>query len=143
MATPGIRTICHQLNVSRPISADQVLLLDLWGKTREPGAVFADITWVGVTAAQVPAETARAFGAIAEARDAAVRWSRTRPGRTRAARVGGRSGGAHGARGPGYGDASCTAPATVLARTFMAMASTWTTTRRTTIGGCSRHRIHG
>ncbi len=58
---------------SRAISADQVLLLDLWGKTREPGAVFADITWVGVTAAQVPDETARAFGAIAEARDAAVR----------------------------------------------------------------------
>ena len=58
---------------SRSISTDQVLLLDLWGKTRDPGAVFADITWVGVTAARVPAETARAFGAIAEARDAAVR----------------------------------------------------------------------
>ena len=27
------------------------LLLDLWGKRREPGAVFADITWVGFTAA--------------------------------------------------------------------------------------------
>ena len=34
--------------------------------------MFADITWVGVTASRVPAETARAFGAIAEARDAAV-----------------------------------------------------------------------
>jgi Xaa-Pro aminopeptidase len=68
---------------SRAISADQVLLLDLWGKTREPGAVFADITWVGVTAAQVPGETARAFGAIAEARDAAVRLVQdaTREGR--------------------------------------------------------------
>jgi Xaa-Pro aminopeptidase len=58
---------------SRSIAADQVLLLDLWGKTREPGAVFADITWVGVTSSRVPAETARAFGAVAEARDAAVR----------------------------------------------------------------------
>lgn len=58
---------------SRSISANQVLLLDLWGKTREPGAVFADITWVGVTASRVPEETARAFNAIAEARDAAVR----------------------------------------------------------------------
>jgi Xaa-Pro aminopeptidase len=58
---------------SRAISAGQVLLLDLWGKTREPGAVFADITWVGVTAAHVPEEAARAFGAIAEARDAAIR----------------------------------------------------------------------
>ena len=58
---------------TRSISADQVLLLDLWGKTRDPGAVFADITWVGVTASRVPAETARAFTAIADARDAAVR----------------------------------------------------------------------
>jgi Xaa-Pro dipeptidase len=58
---------------SRSISADQVLLLDLWGKTREPGAVFADITWVGATASRIPEETARAFSAIAEARDAAVR----------------------------------------------------------------------
>jgi len=57
---------------ARSISADQVLLLDLWGKTTEPGAVFADITWVGVTGSRVPAETARAFEAIAEARDAAV-----------------------------------------------------------------------
>ncbi|HLG55829.1 MAG TPA: M24 family metallopeptidase [Vicinamibacterales bacterium] len=57
---------------SRPIVADQVLLLDLWGKTRDAGAVFADITWVGVTASRVPDETARAFSAVAAARDAAV-----------------------------------------------------------------------
>jgi Xaa-Pro aminopeptidase len=35
--------------------------------------VFADITWVGVTAARVPSDTARAFSAVVEARDAAVR----------------------------------------------------------------------
>ena len=58
---------------SRPIVADEVLLLDLWGKCRTPGAVFADITWVGVTAASVPDEVARAFQAIADARDTAVR----------------------------------------------------------------------
>jgi Xaa-Pro aminopeptidase len=34
--------------------------------------VFADITWVAVTARQAPAEPASAFGAIAGARDAAV-----------------------------------------------------------------------
>jgi len=59
-------------NACRPIVADQVLLLDLWGKTREPGAVYADITWVGATSARVPDEAARAFGAIVGARDAAV-----------------------------------------------------------------------
>jgi Xaa-Pro aminopeptidase len=58
---------------SSAISANQVLLLDLWGKRLEPGAVFADITWVGVTAPRVPDETARAFSAIADARDAAVK----------------------------------------------------------------------
>jgi Xaa-Pro aminopeptidase len=58
---------------ARPIRSDDILLLDLWGKTREPGAVFADITWVGATSARVPDEAARAFDAIAAARDAAVR----------------------------------------------------------------------
>ena len=57
---------------ARPIVADEVLLLDLWGKLAHPGAVFADITWVGVTARQAPSEAARAFGAIVDARDAAV-----------------------------------------------------------------------
>ena len=57
----------------KPIVADEVLLLDLWGKTTEPGAVFADITWVAVTGTRVPAEPARAFQAIVDARDAAVR----------------------------------------------------------------------
>jgi len=57
---------------SRPIVADEVLLLDLWGKCRTPGAVFADITWVGMTSSAVPDEVARAFQAIVDARDTAV-----------------------------------------------------------------------
>jgi Xaa-Pro aminopeptidase len=56
-----------------PIVADEVLLLDLWGKQRHGGAVFADITWVGFTASRVPDEAVRAFGAIVHARDEAVR----------------------------------------------------------------------
>jgi Xaa-Pro dipeptidase len=54
------------------ICPDQVLLLDLWGKVREAGAVFADITWVGFTGAHVSDEAARAFDAIVRARDAAA-----------------------------------------------------------------------
>jgi Xaa-Pro aminopeptidase len=57
---------------SRPIVKDEVLLLDLWGKTRAPDAVFADITWVGVTAARASDEVTGAFRAVADARDAAV-----------------------------------------------------------------------
>jgi Xaa-Pro aminopeptidase len=56
---------------SSVIDADQVLLLDLWGKQQEAGAVFADITWVGVTG-RVQPRVAEAFDAIVRARDAAV-----------------------------------------------------------------------
>ncbi|MGE0591593.1 MAG: M24 family metallopeptidase [Vicinamibacterales bacterium] len=57
---------------SAAVSPDRVLLLDLWGKQRTVGAVFADITWVGMTASAVPDDVARAFAAVAAARDAAV-----------------------------------------------------------------------
>jgi Xaa-Pro aminopeptidase len=59
-------------DASRPIIQDEVLLLDLWGKQRDPGAVFADITWVGFTGSRVPAEVTAAFAAAAGARDAAA-----------------------------------------------------------------------
>jgi Xaa-Pro aminopeptidase len=57
---------------SRRIVEDEILLLDLWGKQSTAGAVFADITWVSATGRAVPAEPARAFQAVAAARDAAV-----------------------------------------------------------------------
>ena len=57
---------------NRVIVNDEVLLLDLWGKKSQPGAVFADITWVGATSRQVPAEPSAAFRAIVRARDTAV-----------------------------------------------------------------------
>jgi Xaa-Pro dipeptidase len=56
---------------SLPIGRDEVLLLDLWGKQTTRGAVFADITWVGITGT-VEARVAAAFAAIVAARDAAV-----------------------------------------------------------------------
>ena len=57
---------------SQPIVADHVLLLDLWGKYPTAGAVFADITWVGIASSHVPDDVARAFQAVADARDTAV-----------------------------------------------------------------------
>ena len=56
----------------RPIRSGQIVLLDLWGKLDRPGAVYADITWVGFTGSTVPAEAAAVFGAAREARDAAI-----------------------------------------------------------------------
>jgi Xaa-Pro dipeptidase len=59
---------------NRTIGNDEVVLLDLWGKLPSPGAVFADITWVGFTASEgkVPEKYVRAFNAARDARDAAV-----------------------------------------------------------------------
>ena len=61
------------------------MLLDLWGKLARPGAVFADITWVGFTGRAVPERFARAFSAI---RDGAGcrRRARAERGPRRAAR---------------------------------------------------------
>ena len=57
----------------RQIRANELLLLDLWGKKKEDSrAVYADITWVGFTGKAVPGEMARAFEAIRNARDAAA-----------------------------------------------------------------------
>jgi Xaa-Pro aminopeptidase len=56
----------------RAIGEAEVVLLDLWGKLPDPGAVFADITWVGFTAPQVPDRYVKAFNAARDGRDAAV-----------------------------------------------------------------------
>jgi len=56
----------------RAIRADEIVLLDLWGKLDVPGAVFADITWVGYTGKTVPERYAKAFDAIRRARDAGI-----------------------------------------------------------------------
>lgn len=60
----------------RRIGPNEVLLLDLWGKLSEPGAVFADITWMGFTGATVPDEVQRAWSALTAARDAAAAFVR-------------------------------------------------------------------
>ena len=54
-----------------PIRADEILLLDLWGKLERPGAVFADITWMGYTGSN---------------RSRPVRAARSRPSAARAMR---------------------------------------------------------
>jgi Xaa-Pro aminopeptidase len=57
---------------TRAINPDELLLLDLWGRKPTPGAVYADITWMGFTGSIVPAEYTKAFAAIRDGRDAAV-----------------------------------------------------------------------
>jgi Xaa-Pro aminopeptidase len=56
----------------RRIGDNEIVLLDLWGKLPAPGAVFADITWVGFTGTHVPDAYLAAFNAARDGRDAAV-----------------------------------------------------------------------
>jgi Xaa-Pro aminopeptidase len=58
--------------LSRTIGKNELVLLDLWGKLKTPGAVFADITWMGFTGAAVPETYARAFRAARDGRNAGV-----------------------------------------------------------------------
>jgi Xaa-Pro aminopeptidase len=56
----------------RIIHPNELVLLDLWGKLRQPAAVYADITWIGFTGTAIPEAMTKAFAAICAARDAAV-----------------------------------------------------------------------
>ena len=56
----------------RAINLGEIVLLDLWGKLARPGAVFADITWMGFTGPVVPEKYVKAFAAARAGRDAGV-----------------------------------------------------------------------
>jgi Xaa-Pro aminopeptidase len=55
-----------------PIREGDLLLLDVWGKKKKPGSVYYDITWMGYLGAKVPAEYAKIFSVVREARDKAT-----------------------------------------------------------------------
>lgn len=48
------------------------VLIDLWARHTEPGAVFADITWVGYIGNRVPAQHQKIFDVVKRARDLVV-----------------------------------------------------------------------
>ncbi len=56
----------------RPINPNELVLIDLWGKQNVPNAVYADITWVGFTGANIPNQYSKCFNVAARARDTAV-----------------------------------------------------------------------
>jgi Xaa-Pro aminopeptidase len=60
------------------LKAGDFVLLDLWAKLDQPGAVFADITWVAFAGAEAPAAHRQIFDIVAEARDAAVQFIQKR-----------------------------------------------------------------
>jgi len=62
---------------SAPIKEGDLLLLDVWGKTKAQDSVYYDITWVGYLGAKVPEKMAKVFGVVRDARDKAVDLIRT------------------------------------------------------------------
>ena len=55
-----------------------LLLLDLWARRSEPGAIYGDITWMGYAGAAVPERIQAVFEIVRHARDAAVAFARQR-----------------------------------------------------------------
>jgi Xaa-Pro dipeptidase len=55
-----------------PIKEGDLLLLDVWGKTKSEGSVYYDISWVGYLGAKVPEKYAKIFKVLTAARDKAV-----------------------------------------------------------------------
>lgn len=55
-----------------PIKQGDLVLIDMWAKYKEPGSVYADITWMGYVGTEVPEEYQKRFAIIRDARDAAI-----------------------------------------------------------------------
>jgi Xaa-Pro aminopeptidase len=62
---------------SSPIREGDLLLMDVWGKTKTPGSVYYDVTWIGYLGAKVPDKYTKIFGVVREARDKAVELIRS------------------------------------------------------------------
>jgi Xaa-Pro dipeptidase len=61
---------------SSPIREGDLLLLDVWGKKKEPSSVYYDITWMGYLGARVPEKYAKVFKVVRDAREAATEMIR-------------------------------------------------------------------
>jgi len=55
-----------------PIRSGDLVLLDMWAKMDQPGAVYYDITWTGYCGASPPDEMRKVFGVVREGRDRAI-----------------------------------------------------------------------
>jgi Xaa-Pro aminopeptidase len=57
---------------SRPINRGDFVLLDMWAKLDQPGAVYYDITWTGFCGAAPPERIGTVFEIVKTARDRAI-----------------------------------------------------------------------
>jgi Xaa-Pro aminopeptidase len=59
-----------------PIRRGDFLLLDVWAKLKDPGAVYADQTWTGFVGDDPSGEHLKVFRIVRDARDAAIEFVR-------------------------------------------------------------------
>ncbi len=65
-------------NTSLEIKSDMPVLIDLWAKLPDPGAVYADITWMLYTGNRPPEKFLHVFNVVMAARNAGVDFVRER-----------------------------------------------------------------
>jgi Xaa-Pro aminopeptidase len=63
---------------ARPVRRGDTVLIDLWAKLDQPGAVFYDITWCGFVGSAPPPKYVEIFNTVRDARDEALRFIRER-----------------------------------------------------------------
>jgi Xaa-Pro aminopeptidase len=59
--------------VTSEIRSGDLVLLDMWAKLKQPGAVYYDITWTGFCGEHPTEEMLKVYGVVAGARDAAIK----------------------------------------------------------------------
>ena len=60
-------------NHSALIRQGDLVLIDIWGKLQEPGAIYGDITWMGYVGKEVPAKQQEIFDIVKGAQQTAFR----------------------------------------------------------------------
>ncbi len=66
---------------SAPVRKGDFMLLDIWAKQGDTGAVYGDITWTGYVGESVPDRHEKIFQVVRQGRDAAIELVRNRHGK--------------------------------------------------------------
>ncbi|MDY5440772.1 MAG: M24 family metallopeptidase [Candidatus Enteromonas sp.] len=64
-------------STSSTIEKGDLVLIDMWAKNKEPGSVYADITWMGYVGKTVPKKYVDRFAIIKAARDGVISFLTT------------------------------------------------------------------
>jgi Xaa-Pro dipeptidase len=119
--------------ITSEIRSGDLVLLDMWAKLNQPGAVYYDITWTGFCGDRPSDEMLKVYGVVAGARDAAIAACATRWRRARSCAASKwTTPRADTSPAAATATTSCIAPAIRSARKCTATARIWTTWRPTT-----------